>query len=102
MSAKHPDHLVVGEQWSDLRQYREMPEIDLERLYAYRVGRLREQMRQRGIGLTALVNPISLRYAVEYRTYALFQSHIPTSRCIVYVKTSLFYYNSTWNILETG
>ena len=50
MSAKHPDHLVVGEQWSDLRQYREMPEIDLERLYAYRVGRLREQMRQRGIG----------------------------------------------------
>ena len=83
MSAKHPDHLVVGEQWSDLRQYREMPEIDLERLYAYRVGRLREQMRQRGIGLTALVNPISLRYAVEYRTYALFQSHIPTTYVFV-------------------
>ena len=83
MSAKHPDHLVVGEQWSDLRQYREMPEIDLERLYAYRVGRLREQMRQRGIGLTALVNPISLRYAAEYRTYALFQSHIPTTYVFV-------------------
>lgn len=83
MNAKHPDHLVVGEQWSDLRQYREMPEIDLERLYAYRVGRLREQMRQRGIGLTALVNPISLRYAAEYRTYALFQSHIPTTYVFV-------------------
>ena len=83
MSKNHPDHLGVGEHWSDLRQYREMPEIDLDRLYAYRVGRLREQMRQREIGLTILVNPISLRYAAEYRTYALFQSHIPTTYVFV-------------------
>lgn len=83
MSKNHPDHLVVGEHWSDLRQYREMPEIDFDRLYAYRIGRLREQMRQREIGLTILVNPISLRYAAEYRTYALFQSHIPTTYVFV-------------------
>ena len=89
MTQHHPDHLIIGEQWSDLRKYREMPDIDFERLYAYRIERLREQMRQRGIGMTMLVNPISLRYAAEYRTYALFQSHIPTTYVFVPVEGPL-------------
>ena len=29
MNARHPDYLVVGEQWSDLRPFREMPETDV-------------------------------------------------------------------------
>ena len=83
MTKQHPDSQVLDPRWSDLRQYRDMPEIDFDRLYAYRIERLRAQMRQRGIGLTMLVNPVSMRYAAEYRTYALFQSHIPTTYVFV-------------------
>ena len=36
-------------------------------------------MQAQGVGLLMLVNPISLRYAAEYRTYGLFQAHIPTT-----------------------
>ena len=43
MTQNHPDHMIIGEQWSDLRKYREMPDIDFDRLYAYRIERLREQ-----------------------------------------------------------
>ena len=66
-----------------------MPEIDFDRLYAYRIERMREQMRTRGVGMTMLVNPISLRYAAEYRTYALFQAHIPTTYVFVPVEGPL-------------
>lgn len=62
------DQMVLNDTWSDLRQYREMPEIDFDRLFAYREGRLRTQMQAQGVGLLMLVNPISLRYAAEYRT----------------------------------
>lgn len=75
----NPDQMVLNDTWSDLRQYREMPEIDFDRLFAYREGRLRAQMQAQGVGLLMLVNPISLRYAAEYRTYGLFQAHIPTT-----------------------
>ena len=75
----NPDQMVLNDTWSDLRQYREMPEIDFDRLFAYREGRLRAQMQAHGVGLLMLVNPISLRYAAEYRTYGLFQAHIPTT-----------------------
>ena len=35
------DQMVLNDTWSDLRQYREMPEIDFDRLFAHREGRLR-------------------------------------------------------------
>ena len=56
-----------------------MPEIDLERLQEYRMGRIRNGLRDTGAAMCLLVNPVSLRYAVNYRAYALFQSHIPTA-----------------------
>ena len=31
-----PDNLVIDDQWSDLRKHRELPEIDISRLYDYR------------------------------------------------------------------
>ena len=83
MTKPHPDLMVLNDNWSDLSKVRDMPEIDLDRLHRYRVERLRAQMRQRRVGLTMLVNPISLRYAADYRTYALFQSHIPTTYIFV-------------------
>ncbi|MEP1209497.1 MAG: Xaa-Pro peptidase family protein [Rhizobiaceae bacterium] len=79
------DDLVVGDQWSDLRQYRALPEIDIDRLYAYRTQRLRDQMRAAGVDVHVMVNPVSLRYAVDYSTYALFQSRIPTTYLLMSV-----------------
>ncbi|MGD8838734.1 MAG: Xaa-Pro peptidase family protein [Gammaproteobacteria bacterium] len=78
MSASPIDRLVLDDDWSDLGRFREMPRIDFERMSDYRIGRLREQLRLHDAALVILVNPISLRYAVDYRSYMLFQSHIPT------------------------
>ncbi|MEM7301612.1 MAG: Xaa-Pro peptidase family protein [Pseudomonadota bacterium] len=77
--AKSPDDLVVQDGWSDLRQYRELPDIDCDRLYAYRTARLREQMALADVDVLVLVNPTSLRYAADYSSYALYQTRIPTT-----------------------
>ena len=72
------DNLVFDDGWSDLTQLRQKPEINVERMYDYRRERLRQQLRLHDADFCLLVNPISLRYAVDYRSYMLFQSHIPT------------------------
>jgi Xaa-Pro dipeptidase len=74
-----PDQMITDDNWSDLSQFCEKPEIDTERLQAYRMQRLKTCMRDAGVAVCVLVNPINLRYAAEYRNYALFQSHIPTT-----------------------
>lgn len=81
-----PDEMLSGDHWSDLRNYRPMPEIDADRLHAYRLGRLRLAMKDAGAAMCILVSPISLRYAVDYRTYGLFQSHVPTTYLFVPVE----------------
>ncbi len=68
------DHLVLREG---------PPEIDTERLYRYRTARLREALRRHDAAMAMLVNPVSLRYAADYRTYPLFQSHIPSTYLFV-------------------
>ena len=73
------DALVMQDNWSDLRRFRPLPQIDRDRLYRYRTERLREQMRLADIAALVMVNPVSLRYAVDYSTYALFQSRIPST-----------------------
>ena len=78
MSANPVDKLIFDDSWSDLSAFREMPQIDLERMSRYRMGRLRQQLELHDAALSILVNPLSLRYAVDYRSYMLFQSHIPT------------------------
>ncbi|MEI9426042.1 aminopeptidase P family protein, partial [Mesorhizobium sp. Cs1299R1N1] len=65
--------------WSDLRQFRPMPEIDFKRLDSYRKGRIRSAMRAADVAMCVLVSPITLRYAVDYNQYPLFQSHIPVT-----------------------
>lgn len=74
-----PDDLVLHDDWSDLGRHRPLPDIDQARLHAWRMSRLKDQMRAQDVALAVFVNPISLRYAVDYRTYGLFQAHIPTS-----------------------
>jgi len=72
------DNLVFDDDWSDLSRLQQKPQIDVERMYQYRRERLREQLRLHDADFCILLSPISLRYAVDYRSYLLFQSHIPT------------------------
>ena len=53
------------------------PEVDLAAMRRYRLERIRDQLRQQDIPLAILLHPVSLRYALDFREYALFQSHIP-------------------------
>ncbi|MER9202312.1 Xaa-Pro peptidase family protein [Mesorhizobium sp. M0933] len=77
--APGPDGLILRDNWSDLRKFRPMPDIDFKRLDGYRKGRLRSAMREAGVALCVLVSPITIRYAVDYNTFPLFQSHIPVT-----------------------
>ena len=53
------------------------PDVDLDRVAAWRLGRLRDQLQRADAALAILTSPVSLRYAADFRDYALFQSHIP-------------------------
>ena len=79
MNKLSPDQLVSLDNWSDISQYHALPDIDQNRLEAYRHERLRSQMCLHEVDLCVMVSPISLRYAVNYRNYALFMSHIPST-----------------------
>jgi Xaa-Pro dipeptidase len=74
-----PDSMVMQDDWSDLSQIREVPPIDLDRLHGYRQMRIKAEMRKHDVALCVMVSPISLRYAVNYRNYAAFMSHIPST-----------------------
>jgi Xaa-Pro aminopeptidase len=73
------DAMINGDDWSDLSRFHPMPEIDHTRLHAYRTQRLKQQLEKSGAAMCILFNPISMRYAINYRNYALFQTHIPTT-----------------------
>ena len=77
MSPMPPDQMVAQDDWSDLSRFREIPEIDRERMHQYRTGRLHAEMQKHEVALCVMVSPISLRYALDYRNYAAFMSHIP-------------------------
>ncbi len=74
-----PDNVVLNDDWSDLRQFRALPSIDLERMSSYRQARLREQLELHDAAVLVLVNPLSLRYASNYATYMPFQSRVPST-----------------------
>ena len=73
----NPDSLICGDGWSDLTQHRQPEPVDDERLHRWRLSRLSGQLEQTGAAMCLLVSPVSLRYAVNYRDYPLFQSHMP-------------------------
>jgi Xaa-Pro dipeptidase len=88
-----PDHRIRHDDWSDLSRIRLLPEIDQARLYAYRLARIREMLRKHGAAMVLLVNPISLRYAVDYHTYPIWQSHGATTYAFVPVEGPVVVYN---------
>ncbi len=61
----------------------ETPAIDLSALRAYRLARLRAQLVEHDIAFCVLVNPVSLRYAVDLDEYQGFQSRIPSQYVFV-------------------
>ena len=83
MKTVPPDLMIFVDNWSDLRKYREMPEIDHCRLHTYRMNRIKSALQKMEAAMCVLVSPISLRYAIDYRSYGLFQSHIPTTYLFV-------------------
>lgn len=52
---------------------------DLNEMYGYRLARVRQQMQRREVELCVLASPISLRYAINFTEYQVFQAHIPTA-----------------------
>lgn len=72
-----PDAMAMADDWSDLSRFRPLPEIDADRMLAWRQGRIRAIMTEMDVALLVLVSPVSLRYAAELRSFSGFQSHIP-------------------------
>ncbi|MGI9608551.1 MAG: M24 family metallopeptidase [Acidimicrobiales bacterium] len=75
----HPDQLVTSSPWSELARTREAPQIDVDRMHRYRTGRLRSELDRLELDMVLIHNPVSLRYAFDYRSYQLFQSRTPTT-----------------------
>lgn len=73
------DHDIPKDDWSDLSQYLPLPEIDRDRMHRWRNARLAAELAKAEVDLAIFVNPLSLRYALDYRTYGLFQAHVPTT-----------------------
>ena len=94
MNLSHPDFLVTHDNWSDLSMIRPMPDIDFDRLHHYRMTRLKNELRKADAAMCMLISPVSLRYAVNYRCYGLFQSHIPTSYAFVPANGPVCLYNA--------
>ncbi|MEM7170420.1 MAG: Xaa-Pro peptidase family protein [Pseudomonadota bacterium] len=88
-----PDHWVLNDDWSDLSGRQAPPEVDFDRLSAYRIGRIKQELIKHDAAMCVLVNPITLRYAADYATYALFQSHIPTTYLFVPQEGPIVIYN---------
>lgn len=55
----------------------------MNRMYRYRLDRLRQALRNEDAAMCVLVGPRSLRYACDYRTYGLFQHQVPTTYLFV-------------------
>ena len=51
--------------------------LDMKKLRAYRLGRVRAELARRDYGACVLYDPIAIRYATGYRNLPVLQMHIP-------------------------
>ena len=77
------------------------PPLDLDALRAGRLVQLRKTMVDHRLDVCVLTNPVSLRYAVDYRGFPLYQSHIPSTYLMVPVEGPLVLYGGYSDSLET-
>ena len=89
-----PDQLIADDDWSDLRNVRELPDIDHARLHEYRMGRIKQQMELYEVDVFIMVNPLSLRYAINYRSYAIFSMHVPCTYLFVSLSADYLLHNT--------
>ncbi|MEM7281777.1 MAG: Xaa-Pro peptidase family protein [Pseudomonadota bacterium] len=68
---------------------------EIRALCDFRLERLRQQMRSADVSLCVLNNPISLRYAIDFDEYQLFQAHIPTCYLFLPVEGPLQMHGAT-------
>lgn len=94
MNLISPDQMVLNDNWSDLKQFRQMPEIDIAGMHKYRMDRIKSEMRKLNISVCIMFSPISLRYAINYRNYALFMSHIPSTYLFVPQEDTFLLHNA--------
>ncbi|NNC98694.1 MAG: aminopeptidase P family protein [Gammaproteobacteria bacterium] len=71
--------MILEDNWSDLRQFREMPDIDHQRMHDYRQQRIKDEMRKHDVAVLVMVSPMSMRYAINYRSYGIFMAHVPST-----------------------
>lgn len=77
------------------------PDLDIERLRQGRAARLRAELDVSGIDLAILTNPVSIRYATDYRGYATFQSRIPSQYLLFPASGPVVLHGAYTNDLET-
>ncbi|WP_046016610.1 Xaa-Pro peptidase family protein [Marinomonas sp. S3726] len=68
----------------------------LNKLFSYRLSRIREVMRLKQVSVLILTSPVSLRYAVNFDEYQLFQSHIPTCYLFLSLEGPTQLHGATW------
>lgn len=71
--------------------------IDLAKMRAYRLGRLREEMKRQDVGGCVLTSAYSIRYATGMRDAGIMQGHIPLSYLFVSAEGRTVYFDG-----ETG
>ena len=69
----------------------------LQKMFDYRLSRLRQSMAKQDVSLAILLNPVSLRYAIDFDEYQLFQAHIPTCYLFVPLEGPLVMHGATRN-----
>lgn len=68
--------------------------LDIPRLRAYRLNRLREQISAHDYGAIVLFDPLSIRYATGVRNCALYQTHIHAGYLFVPVEGPVVYFEA--------
>ena len=68
--------------------------LDLVKLRAYRLGRLRAQLIAKDIAACVLLSPYSVRYATGVRNCAIFQTHIAAGYLFVPAEGPTVYFDS--------
>ena len=68
--------------------------LDMKKLRAYRLGRVRAELVKRDLGACVLFDPISIRYASGYRNLPVFSMHIPGGYLFVPVEGPVVLFES--------
>lgn len=77
------------------------PSFDPGNLRRGRAEQLRTALRSFGVDIAVLTNPVSIRYATDYRGYATFQSRIPSQYLLFPADGPVVLHGAYTNDLET-